>query len=154
MWLSESVPLTLEVLPSVALGTFCLEEEQDLQERGGPVWALHFVSIFDGEEFKCFFCHHFAIQFKPHMPVPEFVVNRFPDGVSEVEVPVIFFNVNNAIKRGASFALIVEDPGVINAVIQFLVLASRDVDNEAKFDVDNRVDFGGHLRDFRQRSRV
>jgi len=88
------------------------------------------------------------------MPVPEFVVNGIPDGVSEVEIPVVFFDVNNSIKWGALFTLVVEDAGVINAVIQFLILAASDVDNETKFDVDNRFDFGGHFGDFRQRSRV
>ena len=65
-------------------------------------------------------------------------MNGFPDGVSEVEIPVVFFDVNNSIKWGALFTLVVEDAGVINAVIQFLVLAASDVDNETKFDVDNR----------------
>lgn len=88
------------------------------------------------------------------MPLSDFVLDGFPNCVSQVEVPVIFFDVNDAIKWWALFALIVEDAWVSDAIIQFLILASGNVDNETEFDIDNCFDFGGYFGNFWQGSRV
>ena len=103
------------------------------------------------DQFKRLVRDDVPIEFQSHSPVPQFVLDRFPNGVTQIEVPVIGLDVNRSIEGWATFSLIVKDARVINAVEQLLILATFDIDDEAKFHIDHCFDLGGHFCDFWQR---
>ena len=88
------------------------------------------------------------------MPVAQLVVNWFPNRIAKIEVPIVRFDVDRSIKRGPLLSLVIQNAGMVDAVEQFLILGTFDVDDEAKFNADLCRYFGGELSDSRQFLRI
>ena len=115
-----------------------------------PFSHLRLGSGLGSQEFERFVCDDFAIQFQSHLPVSQFVVDGFPDGVTEIKIPVVCFDVDRSVKGWPPFALVIKNSGMIDAIIHLLILATSNVDNESEFDIHHGRNLGCHLGNFWQ----
>ena len=91
---------------------------------------------------KRLFCQSRTVEFDPQVPVANFIFDGFPDGIAEVEIPVVRFHVYETIERFSCVSIVIFDAGVIDAVEKFLVLCTADSGDKAEFNVDfgrNRI---------------
>ena len=96
------------------------------------------------------FGNHFVLQLQAHPPRAEFIVERFPDGVAQVEVPIVRANVYFAFERQSHLALCIADTRVVDTIVQLLVFRSLDVDDKSELDVDFRPHIRGNLNVLRK----